>query len=577
MSSFNPDRSAGTIDATSHTQRRDLSTLQNGTFDVVIIGGGISGAWLALHCAQQGYSTALIEKADYASQTSSSSSKLLHGGVRYLQQMQFNKVRESALERAEYIHAAPHLSVAVPFIVPTYRSFQKSKLFLNCGMLAYQLLCIGEDKIIGSAEQTLPAIKSISATELNSLCDLSNEQHTGGVVFYERHMLDSERMTLAILQTAQAAGATVHNYVSAQDFLIQADRVVGLSCRDELSNNDVEIKSKLVVNAAGPWVDSLNSKLKNAERAPSINGFAVGSHIVTRQICDHAIALTTTHQSNAKIDRGGRHVFVIPWRGYSLIGTSYDEIDGPESDISIQASHVDQLLEAVNQAMPSAQLSRDDLVSGYCGLYPLRTNNLKSTVYQGSGEYQIIDHANANGIEGLVTSLGAKFTTGRKLSELSMRLINKKLARAPKRIEPCKLKASDYQSLVLFTQAKVKQYAEKFSQATVEHLIVQYGSDIDKFVARAAQDDALCEKICAHQEDIYGQVVWAIENEQAVTLNDMLFNRSSLGLLGISESEVKKVGVLMATHLGWSTAQHNAQEEQVLRRLAKTKAALLDS
>lgn len=556
---------------------RDLTALSATRYDVLIIGGGISGAWLALHCAQQGYKTALIEKHDYASQTSSSSSKLIHGGVRYLQQMQFGKVRESAMERAEYLYAAPHLSEAVPFIIPTYKSFQKSKFFLGCGMIAYQALCLGENKIIASKEQRLPPIKLLSKDALNELCDLSNEDHTGGVVFYERHMLDSERMVLAIIQSAKAAGAEVFNYVSAQSFLESDSSISGVEAKDELSGNTFSIKAKLTVNSAGPWIDNLNSTLKNADKAPSINGFAVGSHIVTRQLYDHAIAITTKHQSNAKIDRGGRHVFIIPWRGFSLIGTSYDDIDGPNGDISLQASHVEQLLEAINEGIPSANLSRDDLVSGYSGLYILHTDNIQSTVYQGSGEYQIIDHANANGVSGLITALGAKFTTGRKLSELTMRVINKNFGKnkATDRANTrTKLIGSDYQSLQAFSEAKSKQYTKILSAQTVQHLIMHYGSRIDEFVNRFQANEALLGPICDHQNDIFGQVVWAIEEEQCFTLNDLLFNRTSLGLLGIQAAQLNSVAALMAEHLNWSAATLAAQIAEVTKRLSQTAAAL---
>jgi len=563
--------------------KRDLSKLTDQRYDIVIIGGGISGAWLALHCAQQGYATALLEKHDYASQTSSSSSKLLHGGIRYLQQMQFDKVRESAMERAEYLYAAPHLSAAVPFVVPTYKDFRRSKFFLNCGMLAYRMLCLGENRVIGSKEEELPPIGSLSAEQLNQVCDLSNHDHTGAIVFYERHMLDSERMVLAILQTARDLGAEVHNYVSAQKFTISTDnnshpRVTGLQAKDELSGDTFSINSELVINAAGPWIDNLNTSLANADTAPSINGFAIGSHIITRQLCDHAIALTTKHQSNAKVDRGGRHIFVIPWRGYSLIGTSYDEIDSPNSDINIQTSHVEQLLEAVNDGMPSAKLTRDDLISGYSGLYPLQTDNADSTMYEGSGEYQIIDHATANGVDGLVTALGAKFTTGRKLSELTMKVVRDKLPLASAGdITRLKLKGSDYQSLRDFTLRKQQEYKDQFSADSITHLVMHYGSQIDEFINslnEPGQAQALRQVICSSQRDIMGQVSWAINHEQAFTLNDVLFNRTSLGLLGIAESEIKEVATLMATKLGWSNEQRNAQIEQVLERVETTNLAL---
>jgi len=567
-----------TSSSSAHRDRRDdIEKLKSSTFDVVIVGGGISGAWLALHCSQQGFKTALIEKKDYASQTSSSSSKLLHSGMRYMQQFEFNKVRESALERAEYLYAAPHLSNAVPFIVPTYRSFQKSKFFLNSGMLVYKALCVGENKVIGSKEEQLPPITSISAEKLNNICDLSDHDHTGGVMLYERQMHDSERTVLAILQTARDAGAIVINHFSAQDFILEEDRVAGLNCRDELANADVDITAKLVVNAAGPWIDSLNAKLKKSQYAPKVTGYSVGSHIITRQLSSHAIAVTTKHQSNAKIDRGGRHIFIIPWRGHSLIGTSHSELDSVGSDLVIEADHVNQLLEAVNDGIPSAKLKREELISGYSGIYLLQTENIQKTVYQGSGEYQIIDHAAANGIEGLVTCLGAKFTTGRKLSAVSMKLISSKLGSTGNDVARTKLKNADYNSLSAFIKDKQEQYQEILRANTIKHLVLQYGSEIDAFIARIEKDASLLEKICPHLDDLMGQVVWAVENEQTFTLNDMLFNRSSVGLLGIKEEEVSKVALIMAKHLAWSESQLMEQENTVVARLKRTKAALLNS
>ncbi len=559
------------------SSKRDLSALVDQKFDVVIIGGGITGAWLSLHCARSGYKTALIEKADYASQTSSASSKMLHGGIRYLQQMQFDKVRESAMERAEFIYAAPHLSHAVPFVVPTYKDFKRSKFFLRCGMLAYQTLCLGENALISSKEQRMSGVKSINASELNKICDLENEPHTGAMLFYERHMIDSERMVLAIVQTAQQHGAQAHNYVSAQGFLGDESLVTGVSARDELSGDEFSIHAQLVINAAGPWIDNLNSNLAHANKAPSINSYALGSHIVTRQLSDHAIALTTKQQAGSKVDRGGRHVFSIPWRGYSLIGTSYDEIDNANGDVSLQSGHVDQLIDAINDAMPSAKLSRDDVISGYSGLYDYRTNNVKSTVYQGSGEYQVIDHKSSNGVDGLVTALGAKYTTGRKVSALSMKVVHKKLQNLGKQavsLSKQKLHGSDYTSYQDLLSATLSKFEAHYSRKTLEHLVMCYGSEVSVFLASINNKPELQQPICASQEDLLGQVVWGIQREQAMTLDDLIFGRTSLGLLGISKDELRKVAVLMAEHLEWSQAEMEKQLAGTQNRLDKTQAAI---
>lgn len=553
--------------------KRDSSRLAANKYDVLIVGGGISGAWLALHCAQSGYKTALIDRGDYAAETSSSSSKLLHGGIRYLQQFQFNKVRESAMERAHYLYAAPHLSTAVPFVIPTYRDLQRSKLFLNCGMLAYHILCAGQNSIIGSKEERLPPARSISAGELNQLCDLGDEPHTGAVVFFERHMLNSERMVLAILQTAAEHGADIINYVEAKRFLSENQTVVGVEAHDLLDEHAFELKAQLVVNAAGPWIDNLNQGLHSAGQGPSISGFAIGSHVISRQLSDHAIALTTRHQSDAVVDRGGRHVFIIPWRGYSLIGTSYDEIDDPNADLSIQPGHVEQLLEAINEALPTANLSSEDLVSGYSGLYPLHTENIQSSVYQGSGEYQIIDHQQSDGIGGVVTALGAKFTTGRKLSALTMRLVERRLGK-PAQLQKSRLKNAQFESLQAFTEEKLQQYQHLLSADSIRHLVGHYGSDIDALLDSATSDETLLQAIDQRQPDILGQVSWAVEQEQAMTLEDVLFRRTSLGFFELDESAIRRVAELMAEKLGWSEQTLDEQVNSNLARLNKTRAAL---
>ena len=492
-----------------------------------------------------------------------------------MQQMQFDKVRESALERAHYVYAAPHLSTPVPFAVPTYRDFQRSKFFLNCGMLAYRVLCLGENRVIDSAEQVLPPIRSISAHQLDQICDLSNDDHTGAVVFYERHMNDSERMVLAILKTAQQQGAQIHNYLSAENFIVEGNTVTGVHAKDELGKETFEIKSTLVINAAGPWIDNLNKELQASENAPSINGFAIGSHIITRQLADHAIAITTKHQSDAKIDRGGRHVFIIPWRGYSLIGTSYDDIDSPNGDIRLESDHVEQLLEAINQGLPSAKLCREDLVSGYSGLYPLNTDNIQNTVYQGSGEYQIIDHAAANSVEGLITALGAKFTTGRKLSALTMKLVAKKLG-TPYALEKVRLHASQYSSFADFSAQAQQRYAERFSEGTIKHLLAVYGSQLDDFIASLVRPE-LEAPIFAGQPDLLGQVHWAVVHEQALRLDDVLFNRTSLGLLGITDEAIVTIARQMADDLNWSEDFTKQEIDSMLNKISDTKRALLGS
>lgn len=546
-------------------RNQNLTRLQQSAYDVLIIGGGISGAWLALHCARQGLKTALVEQDDFASKTSSASSKLLHGGIRYLQQLQFSKVRESALERAHYLYAAPHLATAIPFVVPTYPDFKRSKFFLNCGMLAYRALCVGEQTVISDRQAPLRHSHTISSKKLNSLFDFDNNDHTGAVIFPESHMYDSERAVLAVIKTAGIQGADVVNYLRVEQLTKHQDTVTGALVCDQLSKQTFTIESKLVINATGPWIDELNLAA-NGKTKPGITGFAIGSHIISkRQISDHAIAIATKQQSNAALDRGGRHVFIIPWRGFSLIGTSYDEMDNPNQALELRATDVRQLLDAVNEALPALDLSHKDLVSGYSGIYPLQTDNIQSSVYQGTGEYQIIDHAESDGLNGLVTALGAKFTTGRVLSAKTMYLINKKVGQSNK-VEKTVLHNAQYKHFNNFLQQKSQQYAPQFTLKTMTHLLHCYGSDIDQFMTYLEQNPVYKTPIASHLPDLLGQVAWAVEHEMAINLNDILYQRTSIGHFGISNSDIQTVAGLMGELLNWNNEELNRQITQISRQ-----------
>ncbi|NND81956.1 MAG: glycerol-3-phosphate dehydrogenase/oxidase [Gammaproteobacteria bacterium] len=553
--------------------QRDPAALSGTTFDVLVIGGGISGAWLALLCARSGYKTALIEQGDFAGQTSSASSKLLHGGIRYLQQLQFAKVRESVLERARYIHAAPHLSHSVPFIVPTYRDPARSKLFLNCGMLVYRLLCWGENRIIGDPEQQVPGSMSVNAAKLNAICDLSEEPHTGGVIFHERHLKNSERMVLSVLQTAHQHGASIQNYVTAVGLSSDNGAVSGARVRDILLNQEFDVRSKLTINAAGPWIDKLNGVIDGPRLSQRITGFALGAHIITRQISDHAIAITTRQQADTRLDRGGRHVFIIPWRGFSLIGTSYEEVGSAEFDPELQVAHVKQLLHAVREGIPSANLQADDLVGGFAGYYPLQTSNIKSHVYQGSGEYQIVDHEAADRRPGLITALGAKFTTARKLAALTMPLVHSKL-KGRLDLDEVKLYDAAYQSEVRLRESAQQRFGEQLPGDIIDHLVSQYGSNIDEFMVRLGDDETMHARIMEGQPDIFGQLLWAAEREQALHLDDALWRRTSLGLLGINSHQLEQAAAVMAAACGWDAETLQSETEICRKRLDQVREVL---
>ena len=270
-------------------------------------------------------SVALIEKQDFGGATSAASSKLLHSGIRYLQQIKLGKVRESAIERCHFQAIAPHLTHYVPFLVPTYRGLARGRTALRAALVLHTLLAKGQDAGIRDSSKRVPRSRMCTKHETLTLAPMLASQPglTGSCMLYESHMHSSERMTLAFLKSACRNGAVAANYVSAQRLLMADGAVKGVLARDEMSGGSVEVRARLVANAAGPWITQLNRGFGAAGPSKAITGFTKGAHLITRPLTtDVALVLPTAKQQHRIIDRGGRHLFVIPWRGRSLIGTS---------------------------------------------------------------------------------------------------------------------------------------------------------------------------------------------------------------------------------------------------------------
>ena len=355
--------------------RRDLAAFHDSTFDVVIVGGGISGACLAHDATLRGLTVALLERGDFGGATSAASSKLLHGGIRYLQQARVDKVRESARERAHFQRIAPHLTRWVPFLVPTHRGVARGRLLLQCGMRLYDLLSRPANDLIRDPAKQVPQgpfydrpALAQRAPELAARPDV-----TGAQVLYESHLHSTERMTLAFVKSAARQGAVVANYAAVEGVLraAGAGRVCGVAATDVLTGQSFEVKARIVANAAGPWLPGLNDSLQIGRLHRPITGFSKGVHIVTRQIMQpFAVAVPTTRRSGALLDRGGRHVFAIPWRGHSLIGTSDRPYTGPLDIVGPTEEDVADLLTDIGTALPGAAMARRDVVHAFAGLYP---------------------------------------------------------------------------------------------------------------------------------------------------------------------------------------------------------------
>ena len=550
--------------------RRELASLEHTTFDVVIIGGGISGACLAHDASLRGLSVALVERGDFGAATSAASSKLLHGGIRYLQQIRLDKVRESLRERTYFQRMAPHLSRWVPFLIPTQPGVGHGRWFLECGMWLYALLGGADARAAARTEQPPPGTYYTRAKLRDVAPEIAaRDDVTGAHVLYESHLHSTERMTLAVLKSAVRQGAVIANYVSVDDLRRTGGRVSGVKAWDRLGGEPLEIRARLVANAAGPWLAGLNDRLAAGALRDQVTGLAKGAHIVTRQIIPtFAAALPTARASETVIGRGGRHTFVIPWRGHSLIGTTNRPYDGNLDEVGPTEEDIGDLVTDVACALPDAGLTRSDVRHAFAGLYPLTARRLRPGVYQGTGDYQVIDHARDGGAEGMVSALGAKYTTARRLAELATTLVCAKLGQ---RVNGCRttrtpVVGGEMDDVAMFTREAVTRHRDRLDGATVEHLVRQYGTETDAVIASGGDDPCALRRLAAARESIEAEVVFAVEQEMAVQLADVVFRRTGLGTLGYpGDPCLRRCATIMASRLGWTDGE---TDEQVRRTRA---------
>lgn len=467
-----------------------LERLERETFDVVVVGGGITGAGVALDAASRGLRTALVERADLASGTSSRSSRLVHGGVRYLRQGAVGLVRESLVERGRLLANAPHLVQPLAFVVPRFRRGRRQALGRSAGLGLWLY------DVLGGAG--LGRHRRLSPTEAASLVPALDARALAHAWVYPDATVDDARLTLAVASTAAAHGAAVATYCEATDVEPPSGGVGAVACRDTLGGDTVEIRTRSVVNAAGVWSDAVRA-LADSE-APGALRPAKGVHVTLARAAlpaDGAALLPA---------RDGRFVFVIPWGAVTIVGTTDTPYDGPLDDPRADDDEVDYLLEAVNSAAVRP-LERGDVVGVYAGLRPL---------VAGSGR-RTADLSRRHRVEearGLVTVTGGKLTTYRRMAEDAVDLaVERVLGGAP----PSRTRGL---ALLGATAAPVPRDVPP-------HLHARFGTDAPAVLA-LAREEGLDRPLVEGLPYLEAEVAWAARRELAVTVEDVLERRTRL-------------------------------------------------
>ena len=529
---------------------RDLAQIQRTEFDVIVIGGGINGAGVARDAALRGLKTILVEKNDFASGSSSWSSRLIHGGLRYLEYFEFPLVRESLKEREVLLRTAPHLVTPLQLTIPIYGDRSRPYWKIWAGMILYDIF---------SYDKTLPSHRMLPKQKFKQLFrSLDSENLAGGSQYYDGQVTLAERLCLENILSAQNAGATVLNYAEVIELAIKDSRITDVVCKDKLTGESFTISGSadaVAVNTAGPWIDRVCQRGNKAGEEVKIgntkkNGGTKGSHIVVDPFPG---APGSTLYVEAKSD--GRPFFIIPWLDKYLIGTTdlpyKDDIDNIKAD----NEEIDYLLRETNSIIPTAKLERDDVKFTYSGVRPLPNSDGKKP---GSitRKHIIFDHRK-EGVKNLFTLIGGKLTTYRNVGEEIVDLIFKRTKRS---LLPCQTDSLPLPGCIFPSDKRIQkaiaEYSSTLSATTIDHLFSVYGARALEVLALTKDNAELCQPLSANVPDIKAQIVYAVESEQAHNLVDILRRRTTLAMNGdYGMNLLPVVTETLQKHCGWSQEQ----------------------
>lgn len=533
--------------------RRNLNRLANETFDLLIIGGGVTGACVARDAAMRGYGVALVEKGDFANATSAHNSKLIHGGLRYLKNFELGLVRESLRERRIWQRIAPHLVRPLPFLIPVHGGSRKERAVLHAGLTLYDLLSFDRTWLDDPA-QRLPRHSWLGRdAALAKEPVLERPDLDGAFKYYDAQMYSPERLALENLLDADAHGAVLANYAAALSLLIRNGKVEGATVRDMMGDATFDIRAKLTLVCTGPWSDLFLDTALGKKIA----------HRVLRSKGIHLVVPPLSRTSALTVAADGGHFFILPWRNHTILGTTDTAFTGDPDSVHVMEDDVSEFLAFINKHLPAAQLKRSDVIHSYAGLRPLIDEG-KGNTYGASRRSELVDHKE-DGVEGLYSAIGGKWTTSRDLAEKIVDTVAPRLGPA----RPCKtattrLPGGAIDRIETFSAEQKRNHPDL---PGIDHLARLYGTRLDAMLAAAGNRPELLQPL-GITGDIGAQVLYAVREEMALTLSDVVTRRTGIGQLGRPAADVlSRTADIMAAELNWTAERRRAEIDSVTKSL----------
>jgi glycerol-3-phosphate dehydrogenase len=502
----------------------------------------------------------LLEKGDFAQATSANSLKTIHGGFRYLRHGDLKRLRESVRERRALMQIAPHLVDLLPVVVPLYGFGLRGKESMGLALRLNDLLSLDRNR--GThADKKIPAGRILNVRETSDILPgLRPEGLRGSALWYDGQVYNTERLTLSFIKSASQRHAQVANYAEVTGLLQAGNRVAGVAFRDVLSGATYEVRGKHVLNAAGPWVarvPGFNHLMRNAV------SWAKAANIVTRQVTPHhAFGI----EGRDPVDGRKRFFFVAPWRHCSIIGTTYELYEGDPATLRLDRETIFTMVAAINRIYPAAGLCADDVRFAHVGLVPITAERRDGSI-QLATHYRIIDHEKQHGVEGLTSLVGVKFTTARDVAQKAIDQVCQKLGRpvAPSRsaLEP--LCGAVFDDVAGLTADIASRYPD-LTARTINRLVRNYGSMSYEVLSLRETNGAMATPL-ATCPLLAAQVRYAVSDEMAQTLGDVVLRRTDIGTTGYpGRSVLETCAAVMGQILSWDQdrIEHELDEVEAI-------------
>jgi glycerol-3-phosphate dehydrogenase len=538
-------------------------------FDVLVVGAGIFGACAAWEAALRGYRVAIVDQDDFCSGVSANSYKIVHGGIRYIQHLDVVRVRSSCRERSALLRIAPHLVTPLPIVIPTYGYGMSGKPVLSAGMYLYDLLTADRNRGIDDPSRQVPLTRLLGKQDtLDLFPGINPKGLTGATEFSDAQMYNPPRLVLAFLQSAAQHGAVICNHARVDRYLVEGDRIRAVKVTDKLTGDTFEIKARTILNSAGPWTDQM------LEEQPELRAKSPG--IYSRDACfvvprrfghDRSLAvLGATHDPDAFMSRPARHLFVVPWRDYSLIGTWHKVVEARPDRIGIEPDEVQAFIDEIHEGYPDLSLSLDEVSMCNWGLVPFGEDQKGGENLSYGKRSVLLDHQRDGGPVNLVSLIGIRYTMGRGDARMALKLIARMLGddRKPQDTTRIPIYGGDFDN---FDQL-VRDVGESLADGDdriARSMAHNHGSNATGLLSTAEPGE---RKPIGSSHVTAAEVRHAIEHEMAQTLEDVALRRTDLATGGLpDEATLAEFVDLAGRLLGLDENSKAAQLASLRRRV----------